>query len=276
MSNLTAAQILQINGMCDGARAISLGGRMSLYLSTAIVVSTDGSDTTGEGTFSLPYKTITKAFTIASAIRPLILVMPGEYAEVDLVWPSANGVILKAPYGNVVIQQTTKAATSVLTIAPTSTASWSASIQDIEIESDYISGKCLTIANAGMSANKKMNIELSNVALSTKNVTDSSLVVTNTVATGAMRVYASGSMQTWEGLVLFTTLNASDRLRIYNHRIIGAVTMSGSVSAAEITLINCATPTVTCATAALNNINCWHETDADPDVYTAYTNAYDT
>ncbi|MGA1979469.1 MAG: DUF1565 domain-containing protein [Sedimentisphaerales bacterium] len=239
-----------------------------------IWVSPNGDDS-GDGSFTSPYLTITKAFTQVTAVRPIVMVMPGEYAEVDLVWPNINGVRLIAPFGSVLIGQSTKAATAVITMAPTTaTSTWEAYISEgIDIESDYTGGTCLAIANADIT--KKMVIQV-DADLSTKAVTDKSVTITNTVSSAAIRVYAAGNFPTWEGTVTFVALNASDRLRVYNHRIIGAITQTGAV-AVELTFINSAIPTVTkTSEAALNNINCWHETDADPDVYTAYTNAYDT
>jgi hypothetical protein len=240
-----------------------------------IWVSPSGDDSTsGNGSFTTPYKTITKALATATATRNTIMVMPGTYSEVDLVWPNVNGLTLEAPFGGVSVEQSTKAGTAVLTIAPTSTATWSASIANIEFVSDYTAGTCIAIANANISANKKLIVELKNTTLSTKNPTDKSLTVANTVATVAVRVYASGDMETWEGLVSFAALNASDRLRIYHHRVIGAITMSGAV-ASEIALIGSCVPVPTMNAAnRFTNSGCWHEDDGDPDTYSAYTDAY--
>ncbi len=282
VTDLGAADFL-VGSLIDDMEATDTVGYVELnkfmpnapeYSQTIIWVSKLGKDT-NEGTFASPLLTITAALAAAAA-DTVIMVMPGEYAEADITWPNYSGIQLRGAFGGVTIVQATGAATSIITVSPTSTASWSGTIANVGIESDYTGGKCLTILNANMTATKKINFYLDNVDLSCKAATDSSLIVTNTVASGAIRVYCTGNYPIWEAIVTFTTLNAGDRIRIYNHRLIGAVTMSGSVANAEITLISCATPTVTCATAALNNVNCWHESDADPNVYTAYANAYDT
>lgn len=243
-------------------------------LSSAYIwVSVDGDDTLNTGSFVLPYKTISKALTVATVARPNIMVMPGTYAEVDIVWPNYTGIRLASAFGGVKITQSTKAATAVVTMSPTRTSSWSASISNIEIESDYTAGKCINIANANVTAGNKMNIYLDNVALSTKAATDFSLVATGTVA-GAIRVYATGNYPTWEGIITWTSFNTGDRLRVYNHRIIGTPTAAAAVIS-EVSFVNCAVPAVTPHSDCLfTNVNCWHESDADPDVYTAYTDQY--
>lgn len=239
-----------------------------------IWVSPDG-DNSGDGSLVSPLLTITAALALCSATRKKIMVMPGEYAEADIVWPNVDGIELIGVLGSVMITQSTKAATAVVTIAPTSTSTFSATLTNIEIESDFTAGTCLSIANSGISTNKKMIISLNNIALSTKAVTDKSLIIVNSVSSGAIRVYAMGSYQIWEGLVDFTTANTGDRLRIYNHKIVGTLTMNEAV-VSELTLIGVgitADPTVDTATLQ-TQINCWHEDDADPDTYTAHANAY--
>jgi hypothetical protein len=264
-----------------GLLNIESGGVLKIAGSTVttstsfIWVSTDGNDTTGTGTFLTPYLTITKGLAVATTARLVVMVMPGEYSEADIVWPNTNGVILTAPFGNVTIGQSTKAETAVVTVAPTSTASWSATIENIDIESDYTAGTSLAVANAGLSSGKKLNLYLNGVSLSTKAVTDSSLVVVGTGSVaGAIRVYARGNFNTWEGLVDFTTTNTGDRLRVYNTRVIGSITMNEAV-VSECTFINCGlTQSLTVHSDTLYTVqNCWHETDADPDVYSAYTDA---
>ncbi len=241
-----------------------------------IWVSPKGDDS-GDGSLISPLLTIAAAFAAVTATRKKIIAITGEYSEAAaLTWPDVNGVELLAAFGEVTINLATPVITPVLTIHPsTATSTWSATIsKEIDIESNFDSGVALRIDNTHIT--KKMNIYLG-AGLSTKNVTDTSLAIVNGAGSGqAIRVYANTDFNTWEGAVTFTAADASDRLRVYNTRIIGAITQTGAV-AVELTFINSAIPTVTkTSEAALNNINCWHETDADPDVYTAYTNAYDT
>ena len=201
------------------------------------------------------------------------MVMPGDYEEVDIVWPNTSDISLKGAFGGVTISQATDAATAVITMAPTRTASWYASISNLTIKSDFSTGtkgKCLNIANANVTAGNKMGITLDNVNLSTKAATDFSLVSTGTVA-GSIRVYAKGNYPTWEGIVTWTSFNTGDRLRVYNHRIIGVPTAAAAI-VSEVTFIGCAVPIVTPhANTLYTNIGRWVESDADPDVYSDYS-----
>lgn len=240
-----------------------------------IWVSTTGSDTTaGNGSFDNPYLTIAKALTVVTATRNTIMVMPGTYAEAQLVWPNVNNVTLRGVFGGVTIEQATPSVTPVLSISPNSTATLTATVSDVEIVSDFDEGFGISIANGGLAETKKLIVNLNNVAISNKNVTDTSLVITGTEAVaGAIRVYAKGTYQTWEGLVDFTSTNTGDRLRIYGYRVIGAITMNEAI-ASELTLINSCVPAPTVhSDTLLTNIGCWKESDADPDIYTLYTDA---
>ena len=242
-----------------------------------IWVSPAGDDSTSSnGSFKNPYLTITKALATATATRNTIMVMPGDYDEVDIIWPNTSGISLKGVFGGVTISQATDAATAVITMAPTRTASWYASISNLTIKSDFSTGtkgKCLNIANVNVTAGNKMGITLNNVNLSTKAVTDFSLVSTGTVA-GSIRVYATGNYPTWEGIVTWTSFNTGDRLRVYNHRIIGVPTAAAAIIS-EVTFINSALPAISPHTNTLISvISCWTESDADPDVYTDYTDRF--
>ena len=256
-------------------RTVSTGLVLGAVPTYYIWVSPSGDDSTsGNGSFTTPYKTITKALATATTTRNTILVMPGEYAEAALTWPEVNGVVLAAMIpGTVTVNLTTAATTPVITIYPASASStFGATISGIDIESNFNSGVALRIDNTYIT--KKLNVYLNDVGLSTKNVTDSSLVVVNGAGAGqAIRVYATGNYSTWEGLVDFTAADTGDRLRIYNTRIIGSVTMNEAV-VSELSLINCATPAPTVhSNTLITTLGCWTETDADPDGYTIIADA---
>lgn len=247
---------------------------ISIAAQSIIWVSPDG-DAGGDGSFSSPLLTITAALAAATATRKKIFVMAGDYEEAALTWPEINGLELSGVFGEVTVSLTTPAVTPVLTIEPlAATATFEVSINDIDIKSNFDAGVALYIDNTHIT--KKLNVYLKNVGLPTKNVTDSSLVVVNGAGAGqAIRVYATGQYNVWEGLVDFTAADTGDRLRIYNHRIIGTVTMNEAV-ASELTLISvgvAADPTVHSDTLQ-TQINCWHESDADPNVYTTHANAF--
>jgi hypothetical protein len=200
--------------------------------------------------------------------RKIIMLMPGEYSEAAAItWSDVNGVKLIGAFGQVMIYLTTAATTPVITIHPAvSDANWEATLENIELESDFNAGVCLRVDSTHLT--KKMLVYINNVALSAKNVTDSSLVIVNG-GTSSIKAYCTGTYQTWEGLVDFTAKHVDDRLRIYGYRVIGTITMNEAV-VAELTLINCgipADPTVHSDTL-YSLINCWHETDGNPNAYT--------
>lgn len=233
-----------------------------------IWVSKDGDDVNGTGSYNAPYATVTKAMAVVTTTRKTIMLMPGEYSEAAITWSDVNGVKLIGAFAPSMIYLTTAATTPVITIHPAvSSANWEATLENIEIESDFNVGVCLRVDNTHLT--HKMLIYINNVALSTKNVTDSSLVVVNAASDAAIKVYCTGTYQMWEGLVDFTAKSTDDRLRIYGYKIVGTVTMNEAV-VAELTLISVglpADPTVH-ADTRYSLINCWHEDDANPNVYT--------
>jgi len=241
--------------------------------SVYIWVSKDGDDVNGTGSFNAPYATITKAMAVVTTTRKTIMLMPGEYSEAAITWSDVNGVKLIGAFAPSMIYLTTAATTPVITIHPAAaSANWEATLENIEIESDFNAGVCLSVDSTHLT--KKMLVYLNNVALPAKNVTDSSLVIVNG-GSSSIKAYCTGTYQTWEGLVDFTAKHIDDRLRIYGYRIIGSVTMNEAV-AAELTLISvgvAADPTVDSATL-YSLINCWHESDANPNVYTTHANEF--
>ena len=68
-----------------------------------IHVSVGGNDTTGNGTYFSPYRTITKAFSVIGGSGDAIIIHPGTYTES----PTLTGVSL-----NVTIQAATTSAAS--------------------------------------------------------------------------------------------------------------------------------------------------------------------
>ena len=239
---------------------------------TFIVVSKDGSDAEGLGSWSKPYKTVTKAFAMASAVRSTIYVLAGEYEEaLTLTWPAVNGVSLVG-LGPVSISNA-NAAAQVLLIAPgtAATSSFGVGIKDVNIDADTQIG--INVDNAAMT--KKLNLYLDGVSAE-MSTSGESLDIDGTVSGQAIRVYMDGC--DWEGLVNFAANDAGSRLRCTDTKFTGGVTVSGSV-AAELSLRNCAVKTSTLSVDAawnLTYVGCVYATDADPAVYTEFVNAYST
>jgi hypothetical protein len=236
------------------------------------VVAPNGSDTTGIGSWFAPYATLTKAFTVWTATRHTIFVLPGEYAEAaTLTWPNITGLTLCA-LGEVSVSNA-DAAAQVLLIKPTYTAaSFGATIKgSLNLAADTQIG--LAIANANMT--KKLNVYIDGLSCEMDTSGDS-IDIAGTVAGQAIRVYAKNL--NLEGLLHFTVNDAGSRLRVDDSDLMGGLTGAGAV-AAEVTLRNTKVLTggLTCDGAQqLTNVGCVYATDADPAVYTELANAYAT
>lgn len=240
---------------------------------TFIVVSTEGSDTEGIGSFAKPYKTITKAFTKWNAIRHTIYVLAGEYEEAaTLTWPAVSNLSLVG-LGPVSISNG-NAAAQVLLIAPgaAATSTFVASIKDVNVAADTQIG--INVDNAAMT--KKLNLYLDGLTTEMDTSGDS-LDIDGTVAGQAIRVYVDGCA--FEGLVNFQANDAGSRLRCSNTKFTGGITTGGAV-AAELSLRNCemltSGLTIGAANWNLTYVGCVYATDADPAVYTEFVNAYST
>ncbi len=202
-----------------------------------IVVSTQGNDSHGEGSFASPYLTITKALTMVTATRKTIFVLPGEYAEAALLtWPNINGVLIKGmdEDGNVVISNA-NAAAEVILINPTfTTASFEAFIENVCISHEDQIG--LEIDNANMGT-RKLLVHLTNVSFEMAGSTGDSINVTHTLTTQAIRLYMRRCDEV-EGLVHVVVANADDRFRFMEGCVlIGGVTTAGAV-AGEVSILH--------------------------------------
>jgi len=240
--------------------------------SREIVVAKTGSDTQGNGTFAFPYATVTKAFSVWTALRPNIVVMPGDYEEAaTLTWPNVTGLTLMAFVRGTVSISNADAATQVLLIAPTYTAAtFEASVRNIGIDADTQIG--IAIANAGMT--KKLNVYLDGVTAEMDTSGDS-VDIAGTVSGQAIRVYIKDCQ--FEGLVHFTVNDAGSRLRCRNSDFIGGVTTAGAV-AAEIMLMAClilaSGLTIGSATQVLTYRGSMYTDDSDPATYTELADGY--
>jgi ribosomal protein L18 len=240
---------------------------------TYVVVSKGGDNTDGNGSFGNPYLTIVKGLTALTASRSTLLVLPGEYAEAALVWPSITGLSLVAPFGEANISNS-DAAAAVLTIAPTYTAStFEATIKGgVNLAASAQIG--LKVANAAMT--KKLNVYIDGLSAEIFTSGDS-IDIAGTVAGQAIRVYAKGL--DLEGLLHFAANDAGSRLRIESCTLMGGVTVAGAV-AAELSMRNCKVVTGGLASVAgdwkFSHVGCIYATDADPAIYSELAAAYDS
>jgi hypothetical protein len=175
------------------------------------VVSTQGSDTYGNGTFNAPYLTLTKALSLVSTTRKTIYVFPGDYAEtVSLTWPNVNEVHIcgLGGIGSVVISG--PITTPVITIDPTYTAagSFEAFLENVCVK--HTAQTAIEINNANITT-KKLLVHL--IGVEDEQVSTGDAVnVTHATAGQAIRIYAKHC--NFEGLVDFVVAKVLDRLGI--------------------------------------------------------------
>ena len=252
------------------ATAAAINGGLATAPTSYIVVSPEGSDAGGDGSFPNPYATLTKAFTVWDATRHTIFVTAGEYEEAaTLTWPNVTGLSLVG-LGSVSVSNA-DAAAQVLAIAPTFTAStFEASIKDIAFVADTQIG--IKIANAGMT--KKLNVYLDGVSCEYDTSGDS-VDIAGTVSGQAVRVY--GTRCSFEGLFHYTVNDAGSRMRFSDSSFVGGITTAGAVKA-EVSLRNCSVLTsgitIGSATQDITYVGCVYATNADPAVYTELANSY--
>ncbi|MBN1574549.1 MAG: hypothetical protein JW984_15235 [Deltaproteobacteria bacterium] len=241
-----------------------------------IWVSPLGDDTYGIGTILSPVASLTKAMTLVTATRKTIIMLPGEYDEADAVtWPDTDDVVLMG-IGNVVISST-DSTTHVIGIDPAAASgTWTATLKNITL--DHADGQVgLQVDNA--TVGKRINLILEDFATNADTETDASIDINRSgEATDAIRVYADGHGQQIEGLVTAITESTDDRFRFKGYRMTGGMTVVGAV-ACEVTLISVGMLTSGLTVDGANkltNIHCWYETDANPNVYTQFADAYAT
>lgn len=239
-----------------------------------IVVSTSGNDTTGNGTWRNPVKTLTAALALVTNARKTIYVMPGDYAEAaPIVWPNINGlrIIGLDEGGNVVISDAS-GGTAVVTINPTfTTATFEAFLENVCIEHDAQIG--IEIDNENMGT-RKLLVHL--IGVSTSQVsTGDSINVTHTTVGQAIRIYARDCDEI-EGLVDIKVKNADDRFRFANCTLIGGLTTGADSVAGELTLLHSVVLTsgltIGSATNVLTYVGSCYRTDAG--VYSQLADTY--
>ena len=196
--------------------------------SVYIWVSPEGDDSSGNGSFSLPYATITKALTAVTTVRKTILVLPGEYTEtLMLTWPSISGVSINGVlgHGDGATIAGTAGQTAVVKIDPTvQTSTFEATLSNVTIAAP-IGVNGIDFNNTAV--NRKINLYLKNVPIENADTNGSgagkSLNVIHANAAEAMRVYASGQKDIWEGLLYIEPKNTNDRFQFGNLQFDGGV-----------------------------------------------------
>ncbi|MCJ7829158.1 MAG: DUF2190 family protein [Dehalococcoidia bacterium] len=218
-----------------------------------IVVSKSGNDTYGKGSWCSPILTVAKAFTLVTATRKFIYVLPGTYTETaQLVWPSINDVTLKGlcDQGQVIINNAT-AANAVILIHPTVADVEAMYIETLCIENATQVG--LQIDNEHMVA--KLNINLKGVEFDS--TTGDSMDVVHTSAADAIRIYADDCY--FEELVDVNCANGGDRFIFTKCTLDGGFTSDTGAVTAIIAFAFCillAAPTIGHGTQVYTQVSC--------------------
>ncbi len=242
------------------------------YDPSYMVVSTQGSDTTGTGSFANPYKTITKALTLVTTARKMIFVMPGDYDEAALLtWPNVTGLLITGIEDSGAVNiSNANSADEVILINPTfTTATFEASLANLNIAHDAQIGLAIDNENMGT---RKLNIYLKNVSFEAESTGDS-ISISHTTAGQAIRLYATDCNEI-EGLVDIATATADDRFRFDHCTAIGGITVTGAI-ASEITLLHTTVLTsafTTNATNVVTTLGSVYRTDAG--VFTELADAF--
>ncbi len=205
-----------------------------------IWVAPYGHDTSGTGTRTNPYLTITKALASVTASRKTIIVAPGTYTEtLSLTWPSITGVSINGLLGQsdaVTIEGTT-GQTEVIEIDPTvQTATFEATMSNLTISAPT-GVKGITVDNNNVG--RKLNLYLHNVPIEMQTETDKAIDVVHTVAGEAIRVYADGQRSIVEGLLYIAPMNVDDRFNFTNYQFDGGVQFGTTTIASVSTFKDC-------------------------------------
>jgi hypothetical protein len=213
----------------------------NIFTSASFIwVSPDGSDTSGNGSFSNPYATVTKALTVVTAARKTVLLMPGTYTEaLSLTWPSITGVSINGVlgHGDGATIVGTGGQTQVISIDPTvQTATFEATISNVTISCpDGVRGITFNNTNVG----RKINLYLFNTPVENDTETDRAISVVHTTAGNAMRIYADGQKSIIEGLVYIEPKNADDRFTFTNFQFDGGIQFGTTTIASVSTFKDC-------------------------------------
>lgn len=203
-----------------------------------IWVAPYGHDTSGTGTRTNPYLTITKALTVVTTARKAIIVMPGTYTEAaSLTWPNVTGVTITGIGGEVTIEGTAGVA-QVILISPTFSAStFEATLANLDVNAPD-GAKGIKFDNANTTG-KKYNLYLKNVGIGNDTETDDALYVLHTTTTQAMRVYCDGNRNIWEGVIHIIPTNTDDRFTFNNIQSDGGITFGTATIASVTTFKDC-------------------------------------
>ena len=211
-----------------------LAGSVNCNDDGKIYVNPSGLDI-NDGSFFFPVKTLTKAFTLVSASRPVVVMAPGSYVEAAAVaWPNVSGVALVGAGCNVTSISVTGYAASVINVIPGAKSStFTGLIQGVEIDHSGLTA-ALTYGQIGIqfsnaTVTKKIQFNIKNCGWSWEEDTDQSVKVVHTDTGNAVRIYISGDGSQQEiGAMYFAVGNNADRLHCENLWLMCPITTVGA------------------------------------------------
>jgi hypothetical protein len=213
-------------------------------LSAMIVISPDGSDTEGDGSWLRPYASLTKAMALVSATRKIIFALPGTYAEAaSVTWSTISGVQLIAIGGGQWKTEITApiAADQLISVTPgAGTGTWEMWIDGIYLNHAQTGQDGLKLNNTGMT--RKLNCYLNNVGSDAKSASDKTVTVTHGDTSNAVRIYWDGNNGGVEGAIYFQAKDGGDRFEATNVDFNGGLEFSTDAVAVGLKLIRCSFP----------------------------------
>lgn len=243
---------------------------------TSIWVSTGGSDSVGTGTWDRPVASLTKAFTLVTATRTIIYILPGAYEEAaGTTWPNYTGVAVIGFGETSGVTISALGANPVITIKPTYTsANFSAAIENIYLEPlDDEDQDGLYIDNLNLG--KKFLLNLVNIGCESSG-DGYSFHFLHGNTDDPIRISAY-NLNEIGGAFVMAFGNSDDRLQIHESILDGGFVITGAY-AGELFLRNTSLLTSWYSVSAepnLTNVGCYWRT-LDEHVYTAMADHYDT
>jgi hypothetical protein len=229
--------------------ALALKNTTSVAADDALVwVSTDGDDDYGQGTINSPYLTIAKAFSVVTATRKAVVLLPGEYSSAaSIAWPTLiTDVLLTGitpDYESTVIKCT--AGDEAIDIAPAAAVkgnNFLAFMANLTVDvDDSING--VQIDNTLMdTTSKKLIVTFRDCGFSNETDTDKSVYWLNTASKCRIKMYMHGrglGGNNIEGLVYVNYFNSGDRCKCNGMNFEGGIQFGTQTQAAEGEFYNC-------------------------------------
>jgi len=197
----------------------------------ALWVSKSGNNTSGLGSRTMPYLTITKALSEVSADKKLVVVEQGTYKEA-VTWPTRSGVVVVG-LGRVIIDDPSSGGTATLKVAPGDPGgAWTGYCENIILDHN---GTGLHISNTGGTSTLAFKMEDCEFI-----ATGGNSIQTTNNGSAAINLEVSGEMHDIGGPVtLKGTLVAADSVIFNQMKLTGGLVSVNTDAGIEITFNHC-------------------------------------